>query len=249
MGTLVRPYCTLEDVRNECKNSTTDNDELYLRCINLASSYVEDVCGRDFSYHDNRVTPFRVPRNQVLGTEIILRWPIISITDVRMWYDPLVQSSSDFSLNPNEYYFDVGSSLISLEPYYDWRGGWSPIPQSGSTGYTADPAFWNGSIGLSSLNPTRNEMGLGYPFRGIIEVTGEFGYPPVVGDTDLQLPSPNLPAVVRRAATIVAAAWSYQKSVQQVGLDGSTVNLLDNRVSLEVKDLLDYHTYIANSSF
>lgn len=252
MVELIRPYCTLEDVRVECKNSTTDNDELYLRCINLASRYVENICKRDFSYHDHTTTPFRVARHQVLGRDIILRWPVINITDIRVWYDPTVQSIPEYSLKVNEYYFDVGSSLVSLEPYFDWRGGWSPMPQysnTGNTGYSGEPAFWNGSIGLSSLNPTPDQMGLTYPFRGVIELTGEFGYAPVEGDTDLQLPSPFMPAAVRRATVIVASAWSYQRAVQQVGLDGSTTSLLDNRVTLEVEELLENYAYVANSSF
>jgi hypothetical protein len=163
-----------------------------------------------------------------------------------------VPSIPEYSLKPNEYYYDVGSALISLEPYFDWRGGWSPIPQysnTGNAGYSTDPSFWNGSLGLSSLNPTQDQMGLSYPFRGIIELTGEFGYTPVDGDTDLQLPSPFMPAAVRRSAVIIAAAWSYERAVQQVGLDGSTTSLLDNRITLEVHELLEHYAYVSNCSF
>lgn len=250
MVTMLRPYCTLEEVRTECKNSTTDNDDLYRRCINLASRYIEKTCKRDFWFHDHTTTPFRIPRSQVIGNEISLRWPIISLTDVRVWFDPKVQTSSDFSLKLDEYYFEPDSSTIQLEPYYSWRGGWAPMQalgNTGNTGYAGEPSFWNSSMGLASLNPTKDQMGFDYPFRGIIEVYGTFGYP--LDSNNDQIPPPTMPAAVRRSAVIVAAAWSYERAVQQVGLDGSTTSLLDNRITMEVEELLEHYAYMTNSSF
>jgi hypothetical protein len=252
MVTLLRPYCTLEEVRVECKNSTTDNDELYLRCINLASRYIENICKRDFWFHDHTTTPFRVPRSQVLGNEISLKSPVRTLTDVRVWFDPRLETSVEYSLKPEEYYFEEDSDTISIEPHYTWRGGWAPMQalgNTGNTGYAGEPSFWHGSNGLSSLNPTEDQMGLPYPFRGIIELYGTFGYALEDGVGADQKPPPLLPAAIRRSAVIVAAAWSYERAVQQVGLDGSTVNLLDNRITLEVEELLEHYAYMTNSNF
>jgi len=186
----------------------------------------------------------------VLANEISLKHKINTLTDVRIWFDPRVATSSDFSLKPEEYYFEPDSYTISIEQYYNWRGGWAPMEalgNTGNTGYAGEPSFWNGSIGLSSLNPNPNTTGLDYPFRGIIELYGTFGYP-LDGVND-QLPPPTMPAAVRRSAVIVAAAWSYERSVQQVGLDGSTTSLLDNRITIEVEELLEHYAYMTNSCF
>jgi len=185
-----------------------------------------------------------------LANEVSLKHKINTLTDVRVWFDPRVATSSEFSLKPEEYYFEPESYTLQIEPQYNWIGGWSSVDAlggTGNTGYAGEPTFWSGSVGLSSLNPTRDQMGLDYPFRGIIELYGTFGY--ALDGTNDQLPPPTMPAAVRRSAVIIASAWSYERAVQQVGLDGSTVNLLDNRITLEVEELLEHYAYMTNSCF
>lgn len=200
--TLERPYCTLLDVQTETKNSGSEYDETYTQAINLASRYIETHCRRDFWYHDYTQTPYRVPRSRVIGSDVILPFPIIDITEVRYLEDATVASSSDFALSEIEYYFEEGKSTISLS----------------------------------------STLRINYPFDGKVEVYGEFGLNLQVDDEDnpiLTAPPVNLPASIRRATTILAAAWSNERRIEQVALDGSRTQLLDNTISKEVYHLLE----------
>ena len=67
-----------------------------------------------------------------------------------------------------------------------------------------------------------------------LEVKGTFGHEYSSEDS----PAESLPQSVRRAATLIAAAWSSYNLKEQVALDGSKVELLDSRIPKEAMDLL-----------
>lgn len=212
MVTLEKPYCTLLDVQSETKNSGTENDDLYLSCINAASRYIDTYCRRDFWFHDYTTTAYRVPRGRVIGNGVTLPFSIIDLTEVRYVADATVTPSSDHTLSEIEYYFEEGRSTISIS----------------------------------------STVQINYPFDGRMEVYGSFGYNLSVdddGDPIVTQPPYDMPAAVRRAATIIAAAWSNERRVEQVALDGSRASLLDNSVNKEVFSLLECFVNRLGNSF
>lgn len=101
-------------------------------------------------------------------------------------------------------------------------------------------------ISVSSTTP------LGYPFEGRIELFGEFGYllaEDENGDPILTEPPVGIPSAIRRATTIVAAAWSNQRRVENVALDGSKSLILDNTISKEVDVLLSPWVFRLKNNF
>ena len=93
----------------------------------------------------------------------------------------------------------------------------------------------------SNLISISSTIQIDYPFLGRIELFGDFGYTLEVDEDGFPVivaPPVDIPAAVRRAATIVAAAWSNERRVEQVALDGSRSQLLDNTVNKEVFALL-----------
>jgi hypothetical protein len=93
---------------------------------------------------------------------------------------------------------------------------------------------------------------INYPFEGRMEVYGEFGYNLSLDENDdpiLTQPPYGLPAAVRRAATIVAAAWSNERRMEGVALDGSKSSILDNTVNKEVFSLLERFVRRSGNNF
>ena len=70
-----------------------------------------------------------------------------------------------------------------------------------------------------------------------IKVMGAFGYPLDLENPDTT-PPPTLPSSVKRACVLIAAAWSGELHKVQMGLDGSRLEMLDNRIPSEAKTLL-----------
>lgn len=70
-----------------------------------------------------------------------------------------------------------------------------------------------------------------------IKVCGRFGYLLNAENPDTT-PPPSLPSSVRRACVLIAAAWSGELHKVQLGLDGSRVEMLDNRIPSEARTLL-----------
>lgn len=212
MVTLERPYCTLADVQLETKNSGSENDDLYLNCINAASRYIDTYCRRDFWFHDYTTTPYRVPRSAILGNDIVLPFGIIDITEIRYMADSTVSSSPDFALSEIEYYYVPGRTIINIS----------------------------------------STVQINYPFDGKMEVYGTFGYNLALDADDepiLTQPPTDIPAAVRRAATIVAAAWSNERRLESVALDGSKSMVLDNTVNKEVFSLLERFVRRSGNNF
>ncbi len=230
---LFQPYCTLLEVQQETKNSGSENDDVYRTAINLASRFIEDYCRRDFWFHDHTVDPLQVPRAKVMGDMVCLDWPILTLTDLRVWDRSAGASTPANSLPVEGYYFDPGHCLITRE-HGTFGGG------AGFMEGAYNPNL--GSFGTNSgrLTADTHQGAHGYPFRLSMELYGTFGY---ALDTDptnyLELPPPKVPAAVRRACVILAANWSNENHKQVVGLDGSKTELLETRVGSEVKMLLE----------
>lgn len=80
--TLVRPYCTLEDVQEITGNDDPDSVERLLRAINSASRMVEDECSRDFWFHDHATEGLKIEKAAVIGTTVFLPFPVLTLTEV-----------------------------------------------------------------------------------------------------------------------------------------------------------------------
>lgn len=65
-------------------------------------------------------------------------------------------------------------------------------------------------------------------------VEGEFGYP----SEEEGQPSKSLPALIRRAATLIASSLSGEYRKERVGLDGNTINILETQIPKEAITLL-----------
>lgn len=68
---------------------------------------------------------------------------------------------------------------------------------------------------------------LAYPFTAQLTIRGSGGYS-----------VSEIPAPIRRAAVLIAAVFSSEKRIEQIGFDGSRTTLIDTRIPQEVKDLL-----------
>jgi hypothetical protein len=78
-----------------------------------------------------------------------------------------------------------------------------------------------------------SELG-GIPFTGELALKGTFGF----STTTAQVPPTDLPASVRRAAILIACAFSNEWRRERVAFDGSRESLLETKVPSEVNDLL-----------
>jgi hypothetical protein len=221
MATLLRPYTTVADVQRETKNSGSELDDWYQECINLASRYIEDRCKRDFWFHDHTSTPLKVNRRRVMEDRAILPYPIVTLTEVRVFSDIDDPDDGNDVWDTDEYFFEEGERTIHAEAENDWKFSGAP-----------------GRFGS-------------YPFRGFLWVKGTFGYPLETesgADPDTT-PPPTLPAGVRRAATLIASAISDELHKEQVGLDGVRVELLDTRIPKEATYLLERYRDLIETQF
>lgn len=210
MATLYRPYTALADVRRETKHSDSSLDDWYIECINMASRLIDDYCKRDFWFHDYSVAPYKVNRRRVLEESVVLPFPIITLTEVRVFTDIEQTSDSNDIWETDEYHFEEGERTIHAEAETEWK-------------YAGNP----GRFGS-------------YPFRGFLWIKGTFGYPLTTesGAIPDETPPPTIPTGVRRAATLIASAFSSELRKEQIGLDGVRVELLDTRIPREAKILL-----------
>lgn len=102
---LTDPYCTLEDVQQECRNERPTVTDKFIRSINLASRMVEDYCRRDFLYHDHtgHGNPLRVQRGCVMEETIYLPYHVIELTGLRT-YDRRADADSATLWPVDDYY-------------------------------------------------------------------------------------------------------------------------------------------------
>lgn len=85
--TLKNPYCSLLDVQNELRNTSSSLDDEITRAINAASRYIDEYKGRDYFYHDHRQGPIKINRHDELiyGDKLFLPYrPIIELIEVKV---------------------------------------------------------------------------------------------------------------------------------------------------------------------
>jgi hypothetical protein len=79
---LFNPYCSVEEVRGELRNSdpAASLDDVIIRAINAASRFIDQYTRRDFFLHDYSVTPLVIDQysRNVFGDQIYLPYsPVI----------------------------------------------------------------------------------------------------------------------------------------------------------------------------
>jgi hypothetical protein len=81
---LINPYCTVEQVQKELKNTSLDVVAEIERAINEASRWIDRHLERDFLFHDYSTAPlvFAKWSKEVIDEVIYLPWPIIALTAV-----------------------------------------------------------------------------------------------------------------------------------------------------------------------
>ena len=176
--TLLRPYTTRLEVQKETKNSGSEVDDWYLQCINLASRFVEERCNREFWFNDHTSAPYEVERRRVLGDIVKLPFPIITLTELRVFSDINDPNDDNDVWATDEYYYQVGDTIVHAE------AAQSGLGVAGSPGYFGK-----------------------YPFRGFLRIKGTFGFALATEfadgfDADTT-PPPLLPPGVRRATTLI----------------------------------------------
>lgn len=85
--TLLRPYCTVSEVRAVCGNTDSSIEDKLKDAINNASRFLEDLLKRDFVLHDYSSDALVVRKQAVqkliLGLELYLPYsPVIEITEI-----------------------------------------------------------------------------------------------------------------------------------------------------------------------
>lgn len=85
--TLLRPYCSVTEVRAVCGNNDTAIEDKLKESINTASRFIEDLLRRDFVLHDHSSDALVVHKASVqkaiMGLELYLPYaPIIQITEI-----------------------------------------------------------------------------------------------------------------------------------------------------------------------
>jgi hypothetical protein len=223
---LFYPYTTLTAVQRETKNSESANDDWYKECINDASRLVEEMLRRDFRYHDHISSSLTCKTVWIAGRELFLPWPIISLTEIAVNGDAL--DAADYkweNLNNGK-----GGAVITRAGARSWDGEALPFEISGC----ANEQEYQSFFGEADYAPTK-----AYPDPALYTVTlkGTFGYALAAEDDTTQSPT-NIPATVKRATTLIAAALSGLNRKEVVGLDGDKIGLMDSRIPKEAWDLI-----------
>jgi hypothetical protein len=126
MTTLDRPYCSLEDVQKETRNSDNENSEWYRTCINRASRWVEDYTRRVFRFQDKQANGYTVRERDIAGDCVYLPWPVITVDSVAV--DGVTVPSAD-------YVYYAGDRFIRLRAG-DWPSTHNMVVK-GTFGYGA----------------------------------------------------------------------------------------------------------------
>lgn len=209
--TLLYPYCSLSDVQKETRNSDTNLEDWFKECINRASRAVDEFTHTNFKFHDHASAALSVLRRWVIGHEIWLPWPIITLTEVK---------ENNIVIDPAWYYYEGGrQSIARITNSLPIALG---MPVAGE--FSAD-----GEIGGSG--PRWTIPG------GVFTLTlkGTFGY---YAATTSDVPA-LIPESVRRATTLIASAWTMWNRKEVVGGDGDRQSILDSRVPREALALLE----------
>lgn len=79
-SSLLRPYCTIADVKAYIKNHTLD-DAVYTLAINLASRAIDKWCERDFWYREET---YCLQDDEITEEGLYLRWAIRELSSIRV---------------------------------------------------------------------------------------------------------------------------------------------------------------------
>lgn len=184
MPDLLRPYTARADVQRETKNSGSELDDWYDECINFASRWIEEKCKRDFWFHDHTSAPLKVHRRRVMEDRALLTYPILTLTEVRVFSDIEQPDEDNDVWEADEYYFEEGERTLFAEEETDWRFAGSP-----------------GRFGS-------------YPFRGFMWLKGTFGYPLASSDPDSTPPPTIPAGIRRAATLVAASISAEQHKEQ-----------------------------------
>lgn len=191
----------------------TNLENWFKDCINAASRAVDEFTQKDFKIHDHASTALSVLRRWVIGNTIWLPWPIVTLTEVK---------ENNIVVDPAWYYYEVGrQSIARITNSLPVALGMPVVGEFSSDGDTigAGPR-WTTPGGVFTLT-----------------VKGTFGY---TATTTADVP-PTLPPTVRRATTLIAAAWTMWNRKEVVGMEGSRQSILDSRLPKEALLLLEKH--------
>jgi hypothetical protein len=219
---LVRPYCTVRDVQRETFEDAEALTPWFETCINRASRWVDEFCLRDFWFHDHSPgegedDPGNPP----------YRVPRKCVLGTKVFLPfPIIELTRLWVTD------EVVDELTENDLVRD------------------DAYFWEAELGVARGIIVSEEGSWGYyPFRRIMWLEGQFGYALALnssGEPEPKLPPPGIPVAVRRSATLVAAALSAEKHVEQIGLDGARVELLDMSIPKDAIEMLTRYRPLAN---
>lgn len=133
-ATLDKPYCTVEEVQGIIGNDDASIISRLIDSINQASRLVDEMCGRDFWFHDHSATPYQVVRANVSGRVILLPFEVITLT-------AMTQDGAAVDMSTVGY--EVGSRTIFGQT------SWGAYPYLGTI--TVTGTFGHG---LALYNPT-----------------------------------------------------------------------------------------------
>lgn len=112
MATLYQPYCSLDDVVQAAGNSEPEVSDIFIESINLASRRIDEICGRDFNFHNHSIDPYIVPRRRVIGNVVMLPFEINSLTEVKL--DGVEIDLASLSYAEGDTFFEYSSNFGSI---------------------------------------------------------------------------------------------------------------------------------------
>lgn len=132
---LINPYCTVEELQEELKNTSQDLTGELERAINAASRWIDDYLGRDHLYHNHATSPLSLAYGSryVVADTIFLPWPIITLTAITQDGEAFI-ADDDYFTRIN---LDGTQNQIILTGS-EWAPGYPPdgdIQLTGTFGY------------------------------------------------------------------------------------------------------------------
>jgi hypothetical protein len=174
--TLVNPYCTRAEVQAELKNTDSTQavlDDIDL-AINMASRWVDNYLHRDFFQHDHSSSALVLHQHshQVIHDTVYLSGPVISLSEVKIGDNLLVQDTDFLVVNPQAW--ELGGARMIRTGWSDQIGrllaardndkGWNPwLPDyalsiKGLIGY-AQPSYVSVlALAAGGTNYTANDV-------------------------------------------------------------------------------------------
>lgn len=108
---LEDPYCTVQNVRDEIRNSDSTLTSQIEDAINRASRWIDDYVGRDFFQHDHSVTALVIDKwdDVIFDDVLFLQYrPIITLTEVKS-AGKVLTSGTDYRSKDNRIISLIGT--------------------------------------------------------------------------------------------------------------------------------------------